>query len=72
MKRDLQGIFLSMGLMGLGYVVLLIFLMLFTGVSIFKTVIIIAGLSIACVSYGLSSNVKKKIKHKLQIIFSTK
>ena len=72
MKREIQGICLSMGIMGLAYVILLVILMLFTGVKIFNTILIIASLSSVFIVLGLSPSLKKRIKIKIQMAFSSK
>ena len=64
MNKEIQGICLCMGLMGLAYVALLILLVLFTGAKIVKTIVIIASISTMLCSLGLSSHVKNRLKSK--------
>ena len=65
MNKEIQGICLCMGVMGLAYVALLLLLVLFTGAKIVKTIIVIASVSTMLFSLGLSSQVKSRLKQKL-------
>ncbi len=65
MNKEIQGICLCMGIMGLAYVALLLLLVAFTGAKIVKTIIVIASISTMLFSLGLSSQVRGRIKEKL-------
>lgn len=64
MNKELKGLCLCMGLMGLAYVVLLVILALLTSAKIIKTIFIVASLSLLLISIGLSPRVKSRLKQK--------
>jgi hypothetical protein len=61
MNNDIKGMCLVLGLIGLGYTVLLIIFALFTGAKIIKSVIFITVFSSGLISLGLSSKVKTRL-----------
>ena len=61
MNNDVKGMCLFLGLIGLGYAVLLILFTLFTGAKIVKSIMFISIFSTALVSLGLHSQVKNKL-----------
>jgi hypothetical protein len=65
MNKEMRGVCLCMGVMGLAYVALLLLLVLFTGAKIVKTIFVIATVSTMLFSLGLSPQVRARIKQKL-------
>ena len=61
MNKDIQGMCLFLGLIGLVYVAILILTMVFTGVKILKSIIFIAAFSSFLVSLGLTPQVKQRL-----------
>lgn len=62
MNKDIKGMCLFLGMLGLGYVLFLILLMVFTGIKIFKSIMFITLLSSMLVSLGLTPQVKQRLK----------
>jgi len=61
MNNDIKGMCLFLGLIGIGYVALLILFALFTGVKIIKSIIFITILSSTLISLGLTHQVKGRL-----------
>ncbi|KGJ87436.1 hypothetical protein [Colwellia psychrerythraea] len=61
MNNDLKGMCLFLGLIGVGYVMLLILVALFTGAKIIKSIIFISVFSSGLISLGLTSQVKNRL-----------
>ena len=61
MNNDIKGMCLFLGLIGIGYVALLILFALFTGVKIIKSIMFISVFSSALISLGLTSQVKNRL-----------
>ena len=61
MNNDIKGICLLLGLIGIGYVALLMLFALFTGAKIIKSILFISAFSIGLVSLGLTSQVKTRL-----------
>ncbi len=61
MNNDIKGMCLFLGLIGVGYVVLLILFALFTGAKIIKSIMFISVFSTGLVSLGLNSQVKNRL-----------
>jgi hypothetical protein len=61
MNNDMKGICLFLGLIGVGYAVLLILFTLFTGAKIIKSIMFISVFSTGLVSLGLHSQVKSRL-----------
>ena len=61
MSNDIKGMCLVLGLIGVGYVALLILFALFTGAKIIKSIIFISVLSSGLISLGLTSQVKNRL-----------
>jgi hypothetical protein len=62
MNKDMKGICLFLGMIGLGYVAFLVLLMAITGVKILKSILFITMLSSMLVSLGLTPQVKTRLK----------
>jgi hypothetical protein len=61
MNSDMKGMCLFLGLIGVGYAVLLILFTLFTGAKIIKSIMFISVFSTGLVSLGLHSQVKSRL-----------
>lgn len=61
MNKDIKGICLFLGFIGLAYMAMLILLTLFTGVKILKSILFIGMLSSMLVSLGLTPQVKERL-----------
>ena len=61
MNNDIKGMCLFLGLIGVGYVALLVLFALFTGAKIIKSIIIISVISTSLVSLGLTAQVKNRL-----------
>ena len=61
MNNDIKGMCLFLGLIGVGYVALLILFALFTGVKIIKSIMFISVLSSGLISLGLTHQVKDRL-----------
>jgi len=61
MNNDIKGMCLFLGLIGIGYALLLVLLTVFTGAKIIKSIVIISVFSSGLISLGLSAQVKKRL-----------
>jgi hypothetical protein len=61
MNNDIKGMCLFLGLIGVGYVALLILFAVFTGAKIIKSIIFISVFSSGLISLGLTSQVKNRL-----------
>ena len=61
MNKDIQGLCLFLGMIGLAYVTILVIVMLFTGVKILKSIMVISAFSTFLVSLGLTPQVKQRL-----------
>ncbi len=68
MNKELQGLFLCVAALGFAYTALMLLLMLISGIKLFKTVSLVFALSILFFSFGLSKQVKLRMKEKLRQI----
>jgi hypothetical protein len=71
-SKEIQGLCLCLAVMGLTYALLLMLLILFTGVKLYKTVIIVTTLSSILFTLGLNKQVKSRLKWQLEGYFSRK
>lgn len=71
-NKEIQGLCLCLAVMGLTYALLLMLLILFTGVKLYKTVIIVTTLSSILFTLGLNKQVKSRLKWQLESYFSRK
>jgi hypothetical protein len=67
MNNDLKGICLFLGLIGIGYVALLIVVALLTGAKIIKSIIFITIFSSFLISLGLTPQVKNRLSNFLKL-----
>ena len=61
MNNDIKGLCLFLGLIGVGYVALLILLALLTGAKIIKSIMFISIFSTFLISLGLTPQVKNRL-----------
>jgi hypothetical protein len=61
MNNDIKGMCLFLGLIGLGYVALLILIALLTGAKIIKSIMFISIFSTFLISLGLTPQVKNRL-----------
>lgn len=66
MNNDIKGICLFLGLIGLGYVALLILIALLTGAKIIKSIMFISIFSTFLISLGLTPQVKSRLSNYLK------
>ncbi|MGK2234864.1 MAG: TfoX/Sxy family transcriptional regulator of competence genes [Colwellia sp.] len=64
-NKEVQGLCLCLAMMGLTYALLLLLLILFTGIKLYKTVLIVAILSSILFTLGLNKQVKSRLKQQL-------
>ena len=60
-NKDLKGLCLFLGMIGLAYAAILVLTMLFTGVKILKSIIFISAFSSFLISLGLTPHVKQRL-----------
>jgi hypothetical protein len=61
MNKELKGLCLFLGLIGLAYTAVLILCMLVTGIKIVKSILFVSIFSSFLVSLGLTSEVKRRL-----------
>ncbi|MGS2721158.1 hypothetical protein [Paraglaciecola aestuariivivens] len=61
MNKDIQGMCLFLGMIGLAYAAILVITMVFTGVKILKSIIFISAFSSFLISLGLTPQVKERL-----------
>lgn len=61
MNKDLQGMCLFLGMIGLAYAAILVLTMVFTGVKILKSIVFISAFSSFLISLGLTPQVKQRL-----------
>jgi hypothetical protein len=61
MNKDLKGLCLFLGMIGLAYAAILVLTMLFTGVKILKSIVFISAFSSFLMSLGLTPEVKQRL-----------
>lgn len=66
MNKDIKGLCLFLGMIGLAYAAILILTMLFTGVKILKSIVFISAFSSFLVSLGLTPQVKQRLLQVLK------
>jgi predicted RND superfamily exporter protein len=71
-NKEVQGLCLCLAMMGLTYAVMLMLLIMFTGVKLYKILIIVITLSSILFTLGLNSQVKKRLKQQIQFLFAKK
>lgn len=71
-NKEVQGLCLCLAMMGLTYALMLVLLIMFTGVKLYKTVIIVVTLSSILFTLGLNSQVKNRLKLQIESLFTKK
>ncbi|NQZ23314.1 MAG: hypothetical protein HRT53_14820 [Colwellia sp.] len=71
-NKEVQGLCLCLAMMGLTYAILLLLLITFTGVKLYKTVVVVATLSSLLFTLGLSKQVKNRLKEQVNTLFTKK
>jgi len=66
MNNNIKGMCLFLGVIGLGYVTLLILITLLTGVKLFKSIMFISIFSSFLISLGLTQQVKVRLFNYLR------
>jgi len=66
MNNDIKGICLFLGLIGLGYVALLILVALLIGAKVIKSIMFISIFSTFLISLGLTPQVKSRLSNYLK------
>jgi len=61
MKDDLKGLCLFLGMLSLGYMMLLVTVAIFTGAKIYKGIFLIALIATSLITFGLNKQVKSRI-----------
>lgn len=61
MNKDIQGVCLFLGMIGLAYAAILVITMLFTGIKILKSIVFISAFSSFLISLGLTPQVKARL-----------
>ncbi|WP_088331371.1 hypothetical protein [Lacimicrobium sp. SS2-24] len=61
MNKDIKGLCLFLGLIGIGYVALLVLVALLTGAKILKSIMFISVFSSFLISLGLTPEVKQRL-----------
>ncbi|MFT5003778.1 MAG: hypothetical protein ACJA0T_000376 [Colwellia sp.] len=69
-NKEVQGLCLCIAVMGLTYTLLLMVLILFTGIKLYKTVIIVITLSSILFTLGLNKQVKNRLKLQVEGFFA--
>lgn len=67
MNKDIKGMCMFLGMIGLAYSALLILTMLFTGVKILKSIVFITAFSSFLVSLGLTPQVKQRLVQVIKL-----
>jgi hypothetical protein len=71
-NKEVQGLCLCLAMMGLTYAILLMLLITFTGVKLYKTVLVVVTLSSLLFTLGLSKQVKSRLKEQVSVLFNKK
>ena len=71
-NKEVQGLCLCIAMMGLAYALMLMLLIMFTGVKLYKTVIIVVTLSSILFTLGLNNQVKNRLKLQIESLFAKK
>jgi hypothetical protein len=71
-NKELQGLCLCLAVMGVAYALLLILLIVFTGIKLYKTVIIVATISSILFTLGLNKQVKNRLRQQIETLFAKK
>jgi hypothetical protein len=71
-NKEVQGLCLCLAVMGITYALLLILLIMFTGIKLYKTVIVVTTISSILFTLGLNKQVKNRLRQQVESLFSKK
>jgi hypothetical protein len=71
-NKEVQGLCLCLAVMGLTYALMLMLLIMFTGIKLYKTVIIVATISSILFTLGLNKQVKNRLRQQIETLFAKK
>ncbi|AOW78085.1 hypothetical protein A3Q34_15285 [Colwellia sp. PAMC 20917] len=71
-NKELQGLCLCLAVMGVAYALLLMLLIMFTGIKLYKTVIIVVTISSILFTLGLNKQVKNRLRQQIETLFAKK
>jgi hypothetical protein len=71
-NKEVQGLCLCLAVMGITYALLLIILIMFTGIKLYKTVIVVTTISSILFTLGLNKQVKNRLRQQVESLFSKK
>ena len=71
-NKEVQGLCLCLAVMGITYALLLMLLIMFTGIKLYKTVIIVATISSILFTLGLNQQVRNRLRLQIENLFTKK
>ena len=71
-NKEVQGLCLCLAVMGITYALLLMLLIMFTGIKLYKTVIIVTTISSILFTLGLNKQVKNRLRQQVENLFAKK
>jgi hypothetical protein len=71
-NKEVQGLFLCLAVMGITYALLLMLLIMFTGIKLYKTVIVVTTISSILFTLGLNKQVKNRLRLQIENLFAKK
>ncbi|MFT5294262.1 MAG: hypothetical protein ACI9YH_000268 [Colwellia sp.] len=71
-NKEVQGLCLCLAVMGLTYALLLMLLIMFTGIKLYKTVIVVTTISSILFTLGLNQQVKNRLRLQIENLFTKK
>jgi hypothetical protein len=71
-NKEVQGLCLCLAVMGITYALLLMLLIMFTGIKLYKTVIIVTTISSILFTLGLNKQVKNRLRQQIENLFAKK
>jgi hypothetical protein len=71
-NKEVQGLFLCLAVMGITYAFLLMLLIMFTGIKLYKTVIVVTTISSILFTLGLNKQVKNRLRLQIENLFAKK
>ena len=71
-NKEVQGLCLCLAVMGITYALLLMLLIMFTGIKLYKTVIIVTTISSILLTLGLNKQVKNRLRQQVENLFVKK
>lgn len=71
-NKEVQGLCLCLAVMGITYALLLMLLIMFTGIKLYKTVIVVTTISSILFTLGLNQQVKNRLRLQIENLFTRK